>query len=1629
MTIAPGTDYFPAMAKYHKFIAMLKATPYRLLLVPAIAFLFFLTSCNNRPVDIPFPISDSGYPQPASIPLQFSAPKKLKWVTLKTGAIRPSIRKLDLSTMPSTPYDTAGFKPFDNVPIVTHVNFNSLPDTAFNLDKISSKSLNFRIQELRTPSMIKTGAFLQKGNAKISISDWGSTMGLLGQYPTCEFWDRSGFLWFSTDKGIYRFDGEYLRSYGSQGASGIVEDSAGRIWFINPYGFGMYDVLHGLSGITDQITALTNRAPKMYLDDQGRIWVTQTADRGFDIIYPSTGKFKHIDKSNGINGTYSWGVCQTDKNNFWLGATGGITIMNTAKNTIRYLNKKNGLFSDSVRAMAIDQKGIIWMAFRNGGLSSVNEDSGTVTNYGSLMDNSTTYQVSVDYKDRIWVPTSHGLAIYDPETNTIKRFGDEQGVPRDIILHVLFDQKKRAWLALYNGGVSVIDQDFQMAFDLDKKNITTSYIDEYDKVWAGTAREGIFILDGNKKTMVQLDKQVGLTDNTVQSIQDFNGQIWITSDGGLDIIDQTKKIVEHTGRKEGLLTDSIYTVLKDGKDNIWISGPAAGLELIDSAKTKIMRVTMAEGLSDNTVTAAKEDNNGRIWIATLQGGVDLIDLKDSTIQYLNKLPGLRDTCSRVLLPDQYGRMWIGTDKGIYVVDQKLSTIYAINKENGLTHNTVTSLLPYKQYVVATTYNKVNIITPLVPSYEPSSNDSNRRWTVSVMAKSDGLSMTANSWDVNSISKKGTYVWGDQGLVILNGINIEKTIDTTYITGLTAMNQPLNLVSPIANNENDSLWTKDSSFEKTQAALNARLSYLDGFHWDSISGPYYLPGNLVIPFDQNYLQFQFTQAHMGRHDSAEYCYILLGIDKRWSSFTTKTYSDNYLNLPPGNYIFKVASKNLNGLWGKPVSFSFSITPPWWKTWWAYGLYIFSVVALIWIFIYYRSKKLLSENRLLEERVLERTTEVKQQAEELSTINHISQALVSQVDLNDLIKLVGDRLRDLFKANIVYIALLDKKINTIRFPYQYGDKLPPLKLGEGLTSKIILTGESLLINKDVTEKTSALGIDRVGIPAASYLGVPIPVGDEIIGVLSIQSTETENRFAEKDKRLLGTIAANVGVAIRKARLFEEVKQANTDADAARKNAEEANAAKSAFLSTVSHELRTPLTSVLGFAKITKKRLEEKIFPITDKSDPKTIKTIEQISNNLGVVISEGERLTNLINDVLDLAKIEAGKMEWNLEPVRVPDVVERAIAATSSLFDQKNLKLDRKMEDNLPEISGDRDKLIQVVVNLLSNAVKFTNTGAVTCSVFQKDGGIVVGITDTGIGIAPEDHGKVFEQFKQVGDTLTDKPKGTGLGLPICKEIVEHHHGKIWLESDLGKGSTFYFMLPIIPTDEKAVRHIHLNDLVRQLKKRMQHSHPAKDISHATILVVDDDDGIRSLLKQELGEAGYNIEEASNGKEAISKIRQVRPDLIILDVMMPEMNGFDAAAILKNDPQTMEIPIIILSVVQDKSRGFRIGVDRYLTKPIDTALLFSEIGDLLEQGKSRKKVMVVDEDNVTVRTLTDVLEAKGYQVVESDGSELVEKAIATQPDIIILNSLISDKHEIVRTLRFEKGLENVLFLIYQ
>jgi signal transduction histidine kinase len=346
----------------------------------------------------------------------------------------------------------------------------------------------------------------------------------------------------------------------------------------------------------------------------------------------------------------------------------------------------------------------------------------------------------------------------------------------------------------------------------------------------------------------------------------------------------------------------------------------------------------------------------------------------------------------------------------------------------------------------------------------------------------------------------------------------------------------------------------------------------------------------------------------------------------------------------------------------------------------------------------------------------------------------------------------------------------------------------------------------------------------LEVTSFLGTPLVSKGRTVGILAVDNQASGRDVAPGDGPLLYTVGSLIAAAVENARLYGEVEAqkdalerrvvertaalaaAIEEAQAARIAAEEASATKSAFLSNVSHELRTPLTSVVGFSRLIRKRLDEVVFPAVPAGDAKRDRAIRQVSDNLGIIVDESERLTALINDTLDLAKIEAGQMEWRREPVDIADVIARATAATASLLDDSGPEMVTDVPSGLPAVTGDRDRLIQVVINLISNAVKFTPSGTitVTAATTDEDGrpALLVSVADTGVGIAPEDQGRVFEQFGQAGDRLPDGPVGTGLGLPICREIVEHHGGRLWLQSAVGAGSTFSFTLPVRATTDAA-----------------------------------------------------------------------------------------------------------------------------------------------------------------------------------------------------------------------------------
>ncbi len=818
--------------------------------------------------------------------------------------------------------------------------------------------------------------------------------------------------------------------------------------------------------------------------------------------------------------------------------------------------------------------------------------------------------------------------------------------------------------------------------------------------------------------------------------------------------------------------------------------------------------------------------------------------------------------------------------------------------------------------------------------------------------------------------------------------------------------------------------------------------------------------LTLPPSSKSLRFQYAAATFYDEKGTVYRTRLDGLDAEWSDWTKETRRD-YTNLGFGDYRFRLQARDVSGKETPETAYAFVIQPPPYRTWWAYLLYVLGVAAIAFgfdrlqrqrVIARERQRSTINEARLRAESAEALATSERERMKNVELLSEIGREITASLDIDTIFEKLYEHVNQLADADVFGVGLYqaDRHELDFRLAIEDGRRYAPYSRDTRNPDQFpvwCIEHRAPVFINDVDQEygrylahydgqSRPLEDGSMSRQPQSLIYLPLISKDRVLGVITIQSFEKQ-AYTEYHRNVMQNLAAYTAIALDNAAAYRqlneqehEMRRLFDDAERARAIAEDADAAKSAFLSTVSHELRTPLTSVLGFAKIIRKRLDERIFPLIKTDDRRIQQTMQQVEENLKVVVSEGERLTKLIDDVLDLAKIEAGKLEWHMEPVDLREVIDHATAATSSLLDQKGLTLVKEVAPDLPTLTGDRDRLVQVVINLISNAVKFTDHGSVTCRATTHGGEITVSVVDTGMGIAPEDQPKVFERFKQVGDTLTDKPKGTGLGLPICREIVEHHGGRIWVESALGTGSTFSFAIPVTGTSLSiGTGPVELAALLRQLRDQVVVTTPRTPTRQPRILVVDDEANIRDLLTQELTEAGYQVSSASNGRAAIDEVRRNRPDLVVLDVMMPEMNGFDVAAVLKNDPQTLDIPIVILSIVQDKDRGFRLGVDRYLTKPIDTELLFKEVGTLIEQKRSRKRVLVVDQDASTVKTLTDVLKSRGYTVTEARGDNLLEAAKALQPDIIMMNSVSSANPEAVQLLRFEKGLENVLFLVYQ
>jgi PAS domain S-box-containing protein len=506
------------------------------------------------------------------------------------------------------------------------------------------------------------------------------------------------------------------------------------------------------------------------------------------------------------------------------------------------------------------------------------------------------------------------------------------------------------------------------------------------------------------------------------------------------------------------------------------------------------------------------------------------------------------------------------------------------------------------------------------------------------------------------------------------------------------------------------------------------------------------------------------------------------------------------------------------------------------------------------------------------------------------------------------------------------------------------------------------------------------------------IPLKIGNRVIGAIDIQSTTT-GAFTDDDIAVLQTLADQVAVSIDNAKSFELSQQAVMEM-------REIDRVKSQFLANMSHELRTPLNSIIGFSRVILKGIDG---PVTELQH-----------QDLTAIYNSGQHLLALINDILDSAKIEAGKMELAFDEVNMADITSSVLSTMSGYVKDKPVQLKSIIEPNLPSVRADTIRIRQVMLNLLSNAAKFTDEGVILVNVGVTPGPtgrreLRVSVTDSGPGISPEDQAKLFQAFSQVDDSPTRKTGGTGLGLSICQELVRMHGGRIWVESAVGKGSTFSFSLPLFhKEDEEANANV-----------------------QKVILAIDDDPQVISLYERYLQPQGYQVVSLSEPARALERVKALKPFAITLDIMMPSIDGWQILDALKSDPETRRIPVIVCSIVDNLDKGFSLGASDYLVKPIMEDDLVNAL-DRLNADGSIREVLVIDDDPNDLRLLGKILNDDGrYKATLAEGGRKGWDLISSgnPPHAVILDLFMPemDGFEILEKMRSESKLRDIPVLV--
>ncbi|GBF73012.1 hybrid sensor histidine kinase/response regulator [Paenibacillus sp. 598K] len=462
--------------------------------------------------------------------------------------------------------------------------------------------------------------------------------------------------------------------------------------------------------------------------------------------------------------------------------------------------------------------------------------------------------------------------------------------------------------------------------------------------------------------------------------------------------------------------------------------------------------------------------------------------------------------------------------------------------------------------------------------------------------------------------------------------------------------------------------------------------------------------------------------------------------------------------------------------------------------------------------------------------------------------------------------------------------------------------------------------------------------------------------------------------------------------------------------------ANLTKSQFLANMSHELRTPLNAIIGYSELLMDEARE-------LGEPMLAEDLQKINRS-------GNHLFALINDILDISKIESGKMDLYYEPYRVEELIEDVMATLRPLLERSGNEL--KLNLTSGEMTTDVTKLRQILINLLTNAIKFTKDGTIHFEICREAREGVPGyafiVSDTGIGISKEQLDQLFQPFVQADNSTTRKYGGTGLGLSISQRFCEIMDGRIDVTSEPGAGSTFTCWLPAKPAKLLEMALTEPVETVTEEDTLEELAVPAGEAG-VSILFIDDEPDNRVLIERLLAAESWRLAFSTNGRDGLRMARALKPQVICLDILMPSMDGWAVLAELKSDPELADIPVVILSLTDDRQLGYSLGAAEYLTKPVNRNRLI-EVMDRFIVDREHHSVLVIEDDETTSEMMTRMLHREGYKARKADNGRLALAQLEVeQPDLILLDLMMPemDGFEFIAQLRNDEQLGRIPVIV--